>query len=41
MVPNAWWAIDGTKLDLVHFCQQQKMAAELKINVVLTSTAKK
>jgi hypothetical protein len=33
--PNAWWAIDGTKLDLVHFANnKQKMAAELKINVV-------
>ncbi|WP_432221289.1 hypothetical protein ACRASX_11225 [Flavobacterium sp. TMP13] len=33
--PNAWWAIDGTKLDLVHFADnKQKMAAELKINVV-------
>ena len=33
--PNAWWAIDGTKLDLVHFANNsQKMAAELKINVV-------
>lgn len=33
--PNAWWAIDGTKLDLVHFADNsQKMAAELKINVV-------
>lgn len=33
--PNAWWAIDGTKLDLVHFANnKQKMAAELKVNVV-------
>jgi hypothetical protein len=33
--PNAWWAIDGTKLDLVHFeNNKQKMAASLKINVV-------
>jgi DNA-binding transcriptional ArsR family regulator len=33
--PNAWWAIDGTKLDLVHFADnKQKMAASLKINVV-------
>lgn len=33
--PNAWWAIDGTKLDLVHFADNsRKMAAELKINVV-------
>lgn len=33
--PNAWWAIDGTKLDLVHYANnKQKMAAELKINVV-------
>lgn len=33
--PNAWWAIDGTKLDLVHFANNKtKMAAELKINVV-------
>lgn len=33
--PNAWWAIDGTKLDLVHFANNtRKMAAELKINVV-------
>lgn len=33
--PNAWWAIDGTKLDLVHFKNnKQKMAAELKVNVV-------
>ena len=33
--PNAWWAIDGTKLDLVHVANnKQKMAAELKINVV-------
>jgi len=34
--PNAWWAIDGTKLDLVHFANnKQKMAAELKIDVVV------
>jgi hypothetical protein len=33
--PNAWWAIDGTKLDWIHFADnKQKMAAELKINVV-------
>lgn len=33
--PNAYWAIDGTKLDLVHFANNsQKMAAELKINLV-------
>ncbi|WP_264521170.1 transposase family protein [Flavobacterium sp. N1994] len=33
--PNAWWAIDGTKLDLVHYANNKlKMAAELKINVV-------
>ena len=33
--PNAWWAIDGTKLDLVHYANNsRKMAAELKINVV-------
>ena len=33
--PNAWWAIDGTKLDLVHYeNNKQKMAAKLKINVV-------
>jgi hypothetical protein len=33
--PNAWWAIDGTKLDWIHFANnKQKMAAELKINVV-------
>src|SRR5690606_3563521 len=34
--PNAYWAIDGTKLDLVHFANNsQKMAAELKINLVI------
>lgn len=34
--PNAYWAIDGTKLDLVHFGNNsQKMAAELKINLVV------
>jgi hypothetical protein len=33
--PNAWWAIDGTKLDLVHFADnKQKMAAQLKINFI-------
>jgi hypothetical protein len=33
--PNAWWAIDGTKLDLVHYANNaRKMAAELKINIV-------
>lgn len=31
--PNAWWAIDGSKLDLVHYADNKlKMAAELKIN---------
>lgn len=34
--PNAYWAIDGTKLDLVHYADNsQKMAAELKINMVV------
>lgn len=34
--PNAYWAIDGTKLDLVHFANnKQKMAAELKINLCI------
>lgn len=34
--PNAYWAIDGTKLDLVHFANNsQKMAAELKINLCI------
>jgi len=34
--PNAYWAIDGTKLDLVHYADNgRKMAAEYKINVVV------
>lgn len=34
--PNAYWAIDGTKLDLVHYAPNgRKMAAELKINVLV------
>ncbi len=34
--PNAWWAIDGTKLDWVHFEDNHiKMAAKLKINVLM------
>lgn len=33
--PNAYWSIDGTKLDLVHFENNaQKMAAKLKINLL-------
>lgn len=33
--PNAYWAIDGTKLDLVHFAANgAKMGAELKINLL-------
>ncbi|HLT54406.1 MAG TPA: hypothetical protein VKZ97_10955, partial [Flavobacteriaceae bacterium] len=33
--PNAYWAIDGTKLDLVHYANNsQKMAAELKVNLL-------
>lgn len=34
--PNAYWVIDGTKLDWVHyFDNAQKMAAKLKIDVVI------
>lgn len=33
--PNAWWAIDGSKLDMIHYADnKQKMGAQLKINVV-------
>lgn len=33
--PNAWWSIDGTKLDWIHFADNKmKMAAQLKIDVV-------
>lgn len=33
--PNAYWTIDGSKLDLVHYANNsQKMAAELKINMI-------
>ncbi|MFK5855411.1 MAG: hypothetical protein QM503_04710 [Bacteroidota bacterium] len=34
--PNAWWAIDGTKLDWVHYYDNtQGMAAKLKIDVTI------
>src|SRR5690606_4940773 len=34
LFPNAWWAIDGTKLDLIHYADnKQKMATELVINL--------
>jgi len=34
--PNAYWAIDGTKLDIIHFANNsRKMAAEFKINIVV------
>lgn len=34
--PNAWWAIDGSKLDWIHFYDNAlKMAAKLKINPVV------
>jgi len=34
--PNAWWAIDGTKLDWVHYYDNDLgMAAKLKIDVVI------
>lgn len=33
--PNSWWSIDGTKLDWVHYeDNNQKMAAKMKIDVV-------
>ena len=33
--PNSYWAIDGTKLDLVHYsANSTKMGAELKINLL-------
>jgi hypothetical protein len=33
--PNSWWAIDGTKLDWIHYADNKmKMAASLKINLV-------
>ena len=35
LFPNAWWVIDGTKLDLIHYADnKQKMGAQLKINLV-------
>lgn len=34
--PNAYWAIDGSKLDWVHYWDNvQKMAAQLKIDIVI------
>lgn len=32
--PNAYWAIDGTKLDWVHYDEKSGSAAQLKIDVV-------
>ena len=33
--PDAWWSIDGTKLDWVHYeDNSQKMAANMKIDIV-------
>ena len=36
LFPNAHWAIDGTKLDAVHYWDNDaKMAAKCKINVLI------
>lgn len=33
--PNSWWSIDGTKLDWIHYADNdKKMAAQMKIDVV-------
>lgn len=36
MFPNSWWAIDGTKLDAIHYWDNtNKMAAQMNINVLI------
>lgn len=36
MFPNSWWAIDGTKLDAIHYWDNSnKMAAQMNINVLI------